>query len=164
MKASTSQFGFINSSPLLQDTFLCSPQPRLIFMQHLSWPVPFPRLAKCFEVAFLLHLLLLQAQGCAAQKPQHQLGVPQCHGFWALQLPFRQAQTTPLFPAPGGTGPGFARGLARVCAWRVGTWGRARLRCLVPAPQTAGDGAEKAVLRQKPGFYSSILFSSTQPD
>lgn len=96
MKASTSQFGFINSSPLLQDTFLCSPQPRLIFMQHLSWPVPFPRLAKCFEVAFLLHLLLLQAQGCAAQQPQHHLGVPQCHGFWALQLPFRQAQTTPF--------------------------------------------------------------------
>lgn len=40
MKASTSQFGFINSLPLLRDTFLCSPQPRLIFMQYLSWTVP----------------------------------------------------------------------------------------------------------------------------
>lgn len=81
MKASTSQFGFINSLPLLQDTFLCSPQPRLIFMRHLSWTVP--RLARSFEVAFCLHLLLLQAKGCSAQKPQHHLGLPQCCGFWA---------------------------------------------------------------------------------
>lgn len=35
VKASTSEFYFISSSPLLQDTFLHSLQPRLIFMQRL---------------------------------------------------------------------------------------------------------------------------------
>lgn len=53
MKAGTSQFGFISSLPLLQDTLLHSPQPRLIFMQRLRLAGTVPK-ARCVVLGCFL--------------------------------------------------------------------------------------------------------------
>lgn len=110
MKASTSQFCFINPLPLLQDTFLCFPQPRLIFMQHLSWPVQFKGLLSPSK------LLSGYTCCCSGQRlrcpeapapPRGPIsamvsGLCSCHSDKHKQPLF--------FLPPGGTGPGFPRG------------------------------------------------------
>ena len=52
MKGGTSRFGFISSLALLRDTFLRSPQPRLIFMQRQAGQYGSQGLLSCSRLLF----------------------------------------------------------------------------------------------------------------
>lgn len=139
VQAGTSTAGFLSSLPLLRATFLRTPSPRF-FCRAQAGRYGSPGLLSCSSLLFGYIRCCHRPKAALPRSPSITSGCLSATGSGLCSCHSKKHKQPLFFLPTGGTRPSFPEAWPEPrCAWGAEQWGRTCLRCLVPAPQAAGD-------------------------